>query len=353
MQNKKLKIIQVGVSGWGVTWLERVLASRLWELVAIVDINAEALNAAVERHGLDRKRVFSSLRDAAKAVEADAALVIVPPPAHLPVALEGLEAGLHLLIEKPLADTMQNAHKLLQAAQASDKIVMISQNYRYRRAAQVVTRIMKQGWLGKLGFANITFRKELYFSKPPVTHGYAREEFIRDCVIHHADQIRGLLQCEAKKVYAHAPNPSWSWYKEPPMLNAIIELEGGGSVEYFGCWAARGTQTTFDGDWYIECEKGQIDFRNNTVLVHPEETFLTIQMDGFRERNGWLEADIPSDTLEDRSYSLHEFGLCILENREPPSSVADNIKSIALLFALRDSARQGVPKEIAEYLNPA
>ncbi len=353
MSKKKLRLIQVGVSGWGETWLQRALVSPLWELVAIVDRDKKALDAAVSTHNLDPKIAFSSIKDAAKATGADAALVVVPAAAHLAVSEEAFEAGLHVLVEKPIADTMENAHKLVQAGHAAGKTLMVSQNYRYRRAAQVVTKIMKDGWLGPMGFANITFRKEMYFTKPPKTHEFALYGFIRDCAIHHLDQIRGLLQCEPKKVYGHAYNPNWSWFKEPPMLNAIIELEGGGVVEYFGSWAARGHQTTFDGDWYVECERGQIDFRSNRVMVHPEETWLTIQMDGFLERNGWMEAEIPMDTAEDRTYALEEFGRCLIEGREPPSSGDDNLKSIALTFALRDSAMHGEPKVIADYLDPA
>jgi predicted dehydrogenase len=352
MNDQRLRIFQVGVSGWGETWLQRVVASRTWELVAIVDVNQNALDAAMLSHNLDRGIAFKSLKEAAKSVKADAALVVVPAAAHLPVTLEAFEAGLHVLVEKPIADTMANAHKMVRASYDAGKTLMVSQNYRFRRAAQVVTRVMKAGWLGRLGFANVVFRKEMYFVRPPKTHDFALYEFVRDGAIHHFDQIRGLLLCEPKKVYGHIYNPSWSWFKNPPMLNGIIELEGGGVVEYFGSWAARGRQTTFDGDWYIECEKGQIDFRSNRVLVHPEEPWLSIQMDGFIERGVWMEAEIPMDMPEDRTYVLEEFGRCLSEGRTPATSGDDNLKSIALTFALRDSALHGEPKEIAEYLDP-
>ncbi|HEY0912596.1 MAG TPA: Gfo/Idh/MocA family oxidoreductase [Bradyrhizobium sp.] len=352
MQSRKLRLIQVGVSGWGETWLQRSVASPTWDLAAIVDLDPAALDTAVATHALDPNIAFRSLREAARQVHADAALIVVPAAAHLPVTLEAFGAGLHVLSEKPLADTMANAHRMAQASRAAGKTLMVSQNYRFRRAALVVTKIMQAGWLGRLGHANVTFRKEIYFSKPPEPHGFALYNFIRDGAIHHLDQIRGLLLCEPKKVYGHSYNPPWSWFKEPPMVNAIIEMEGGGVVEYFGSWTARGTQTTFDGDWYIECERGQIDFRGNRVLVHPEETWLTIQMDGFLERNGWMEAEIPMDTLEDRSYALEEFGRCLIKGRVPSTCVEDNLKSLALAFALRDSAMHGEPKDIAPYLDP-
>ncbi|MBS1894763.1 MAG: Gfo/Idh/MocA family oxidoreductase [Actinobacteria bacterium] len=349
----KLRVIQVGVNGWGATWVPRIVSSPRWELVAIADLDPEALAEQGEMHGIPAERRFAGLAEAAAAVEADAALIVTPVASHLAVATEAFEAGLDVLIEKPLADTMANSLELVSRAEAADRTLMVSQNYRFRRAAQVVARIMKEGWLGPLGFANITYRKELHFVTPDEPHGFAAYEYIRDMAIHHLDQIRGLLRCEPAVVYGHSYNPSWSWFRHPPMLNAVLQLEGGGVVEYFGSWGARGRQTTFDGDWYIECEEGQIEFVNNRVLVRPELPWLAVQMDGFIERNGWLEAEIPMDTPEDRSYVLEAFHRSLVSGRAPETNGRDNLRSIALTFALADSARLDEPRAIADYLTPA
>lgn len=352
-RDARLRIVQVGVSGWGATWVPRVLDSAIWEMAAIVDLDADALAAARDAHGIPADRCFTTVADAAAAVDADAALIVTPVATHLDVASEAFDAGLHVLIEKPLADTMTNAHALVQRAEQAERVVMVSQNYRFRRAAQVVARIMREGWLGPLGFATINYRKELHFVRPDVLHGFAAYEYIRDMAIHHLDQIRGLLHCEPAVVYGHSYNPPWSWFKHPPVLNAILQLEGGGVVEYSGSWGARGRQTTFDGDWYIECEGGQIDFSNNRVLVRPELPWLAVQMDGFIERNGWLEAEIPMDTPEDRTYALAEFGRCLRAGEQPPTHGRDNLRSAALTFALADSTRLDEPRAIADYLDPA
>ncbi len=348
-----LRLVQVGVNGWGATWLSRVVDSPSWELAAIVDIDADALERARAEHGLPADRCFASLTEACAAVEADAALVVTPVSSHLDVATEAFNAGLHVLVEKPMADTMANSHEIVRRSEAAGCTLMVSQNYRFRRAAQVVARIMKEGWLGPLGFANITYRKELHFVTPDVIHGFAAYEYIRDMAIHHLDQIRGLLHCEPAVVYGHLYNPPWSWFKHAPVLNAVLQLEDGGVVEYSGSWGARGRQTTFDGDWFIECEQGQIEFVNNRVLVHPEIPWIAVQMDGFLERNGWLEAEIPMDTAEDRSYVLQEFHRCLVAGETPATTGRDNLRSIALTFALADSARLDEPRAIADYLNPA
>ncbi len=349
----KRRLIQVGVGGWGATWLEKVLGSPSWELVACVDTNESVLEEAKSTHQIPSDRCFGSLAEATRHVEADAALIVVPPEWHLPAAVEAFRAGLHVLVEKPLADTMANAHEMVRQAEASGKVLMVSQNYRYRRAPQTVARLLEEGWLGKVNSATIEFRKAPHFVLPDVPHGYSHYKLVEDMSIHHFDQMRGILKEEPTAVYAQTRNPEWSWFAAPPIVSAVIELESGGLVHYYGSWVSRGRQTTWDGAWFIDCEKGQIEWAENRVRVRPEEIYYTVHLEGFLERGGWMEAELLSDFAEDRAFTLEELGRCIEAGREPETSGRDNLRSVALTYAVVDSARLGERRQIADYLSLA
>lgn len=345
-----LRLVQVGVGGWGETWLDRVVAARDWELAAIVDADAGVLRAAGERHGIPPERRFTALP---ADVVADAALIVVPVEAHLDVATQALEAGWHVLVEKPLADTMAAARELVARAERAERTLMVSQNYRFRRGAELLTEIVAQGWLGPVHFASVAVHKELHFTRPDVPHGFAAYRFARDAAVHHLDQIRACLGVEPVRVYGRSHNPEWSWFAEPPMIAGLLELEHGGIVQFTGSWIARGRQTSFDGDWVVECANGQLRWSRNRILVRAVEPWLTIQMDGFLEReDGWMEAELPVRS-EDRTRVLEVFHACLREGREPPTGGRDNLRTAALAFALEDSARDGRPRELAEYLSPA
>jgi len=347
----RLRLIQVGVGGWGATWLDRVLLSPTWELAGIVDASEAQLRDARERTGIDASACFGSIGAARAAVEADAALVVVPAEAHLAVAGEALEVGWHVLVEKPIADTMAAAHELVRRAEAAGRVLMVSQNYRFRRTSQIVQAIMEEGWLGPVHHASVQVYKELHFTLPDVPHGFGAYAFARDAAIHHLDQIRACLAAEPVRVYGQSHNPEWSWFTKPPMLTALIELEGGGLVQFYGSWIARGRSTTFDGDWHVECANGQLRWERGQVMVRPTEPWLSIQMDGFVERErGWMEAEIPAGMTEDRTHVLELFGTCLQTGREPPTSGRDNLRTAALAFALADSAADGLPRQIADYL---
>jgi predicted dehydrogenase len=135
------------------------------------------------------------------------------------------------------------------------------------------------------------------------------------------------------------------------MICGLLDLEGGGVVDFYGSWVARGAPTSFDGDWHVECANGQVRWSGNRIFVRAVEPWLTIQMDGFLEReDGWMEAELPVGVTEDRTRVLEVFHDCLRDGREPPTSGRDNLRTAALSFALEDSARDGAPRELAGYL---
>jgi predicted dehydrogenase len=343
-------LIQIGVGGWGATWVEKTEASTGWELVACVDTQPEALREVQHRHGFPADRCFATVADAASATGAVAALVVVPPHLHLPVAAEAFAAGLHVLVEKPLADTMANGKEMVARADANGLCLMVSQNYRYKAAPRAVARLLAEPWLGAVTSATVDFRKAPHFTVPDVKHGYTHYKLVEDMAIHHFDLMRAVLHDEPTAVYAQTRNPDWSWFAAPPIVTAVIELAGGGLVQYHGSWVSRGRQTTWDGDWFIECENGQVSWADNRVRVRPEAVYYTVYLEGFPERDGWMDCDLQAAAEEERRFTLEEFGRCVAEKREPATSGRDNLRSIALTYAVVDSAEAGGRRLLNDYL---
>ena len=115
-----LRIVQVGVGGYGATWLQTVLAAPdRATYVGLVDVDGAALAAAATETGVPADRCFHSLGAALSTVAADAVLCIVPPAHHESVIVPALEAGLHVLSEKPIADTPAAMRRILAADRSS------------------------------------------------------------------------------------------------------------------------------------------------------------------------------------------------------------------------------------------
>src|SRR5262249_14687960 len=199
------------------------------------------------------ERCFSSLGDALAAVECDAVLVTTVLAAHVPVALEALAAGKHVLLEKPFAPTLADARRVVVAAAERGKLLMISQNYRFYPAVRTAAALVRDGTLGAVGAVNIDFRR--YANSAPTEghrHYALRQPLLLDMAVHHFDLMRMVLGQEPRQVSCHAWNPPWSKFAEPAAAAATINFDGGMVVSYRGSWVSPSPQTYWAGEWRME-----------------------------------------------------------------------------------------------------
>ena len=141
-----LRILQVGMGGWGRNWAATVLPTvEAVELVGCVDAMPEALARARETLDLPEDRFVPALGPAMEALEPDAVLVTANVDGHVPLSLEALEAGKHVLVEKPFATTLEEARTVVEAAERRGLILSVSQNYRYFPAPRAVTELVRSG----------------------------------------------------------------------------------------------------------------------------------------------------------------------------------------------------------------
>lgn len=340
----RLRLAQVGVGGWGWSWTQLLQDSPDWEIVAYVDVDPSVRDRVA---GLGTGQWYTSLTEALDSTTIDGVLVAVPPHVHAPVAIEALDRGCHVLVEKPLADTMAEATEIVASAHRANRTLMVSQNYRFKRGVRTVRHLLGSGIIGTPGYISIAFHKAPHFPTP--FRHEMEAPLARDMSIHHFDQLRSILGKEAISVRATSWNPTWSWFAGDPAFSALIRMEDNVMVNYLGSWVSQGTETTWDGDWQIEGSEGGIRWADNRVTVLSRDLFKTVFNRGLFERNGQLEAELLSMPLEERWYVLHEFAQAIREGRPAETSGDDNLYSVALTSAVIDSAHQGREVYLSEY----
>src|SRR3989442_10620895 len=111
-----LKVIQVGMGGMGNTWLKTVLASKEVGFAGFVEVNPAIAAQQAKTYGLDRATIFDSLDKALATVRPDGIIDVTPPHFHKDVSLKALAAGIPVLSEKPLSDTLADAQAIVQKA---------------------------------------------------------------------------------------------------------------------------------------------------------------------------------------------------------------------------------------------
>lgn len=325
----KLKVIQVGAGRFGQSWLKNILNYPHADLVAVVDMLPENLNQVMISTGLNKHQLFTRIDDAFENVAADLVLIVTPPKTHKEIAVEALNRGFHIMLEKPLAHTYEEAIQLLEMSRINDRKICVSQNYRWRTPILTIKNLISSQNIGNISYIEYQFRKSIKF-------GGWRDEYeeilIQDMSIHHFDIMRFLLGKEPEEIIAQSFSPSWSWFKGNPVASVFIRFHDDIFVNYFGSWVSRGQETSWNGDIRIVGEKGAVELINDKVYLYP----LT-----YTQGSKPVEITPVKTLYDDRTASLHNMVESIHKDIRPLTSIEDNIYSFELTCAAIESARQG------------
>lgn len=338
---KKYRVLQFGTGWWGSGWAKHIIDSDRTELVGIVDSNAEVLAGVCESLGISESLRFTEVQTALDTVQADFALIVVPPEAHAPVAIACLNRGLDVLMEKPFAPTPEEAMPVVELAKKLDKNLMISQTFRFRKGAKTVQRLIREGYIGRVEQVFGRFAKAPAFASDNF-RCTMEEPLIVDMAIHHFDFVRGIFGLEPNKVRARSWNPSWSWYNGNASAVVEFETEDGAFVSWQGSYCSRGPLTTWDGAWEIQGTLGSLHWEDNEVWYRPTELANTVFTPGALELPGDLmKIELDFMPQQERAAVLETYVASLDNGVEPESSGRDNLGSIGLVLAAKESAVNG------------
>ena len=151
-----IKTAIIGVGGMAQGHVKRMAELPEVELAALVDISDKSLERTRERHGEAVANVptFHDYKEMLAEVKPDAVVIVTPHTLHFPMAMDGLDAGAHVLLEKPMVNTVGEAHALLQKIDETKKVVALG----YQRHSMPHFRYIKEkiasGEFGNVQFIN-------------------------------------------------------------------------------------------------------------------------------------------------------------------------------------------------------
>jgi predicted dehydrogenase len=130
-----------------------VKATGLVEMVAFCDIVAEKAEKAVKDFGTEDAKAYTDYKELLKDKSLDIIYVCTPNRSHSEITVAALNAGKHVMCEKPMAINTAEAKKMVEAAKANNKILTIGYQNRYRADSAYLKEECKNGVLGDIYFA--------------------------------------------------------------------------------------------------------------------------------------------------------------------------------------------------------
>ena len=145
-----LNIAQIGVGYWGPNLLRNLVSNKRCQVSKVVDLSSErrdyvkGLYPAVNVTD-DAEQIFEDK-------EVEAIVIATPVATHFDLAVKALKAGKHVLVEKPLARSVDEVEQIGEIASSKNKIAMVGHTFLYNAAVRYVKKMIDSGKLGKIRY---------------------------------------------------------------------------------------------------------------------------------------------------------------------------------------------------------
>jgi predicted dehydrogenase len=125
------------------------------DLVALAGMEAETLQRLGDLYGVAKELRCSNWQDLVDHGQLDLLSIAAPTTLHAPTAVAALDAGMHVLSEKPIAENADAARLMVEAAERNDRVLDVSFNHRQRGHVKVLKQIIDAGLLGRIYYAKV------------------------------------------------------------------------------------------------------------------------------------------------------------------------------------------------------
>ena len=346
---EKVKIAMIGAGNIANTHLASYVKLPNVEIYAACDINESRLNETCDKFGIERR--YTDLdKMLAELPELDAADVCVWNVNHASCSIKALDAGLHVLCEKPMAYSAKEAEAMKEAADRNGKLLMIGFVLRFSDDAKIAMDFIEKGYLGDIYYA-----KAQYVRRHGNPGGWFADKArsgggpIIDLGVHVIDLTRYLMgNPKPVSVYAVASNrlgdrkyiktgPGWvpEDAKEDDVCTvedfatALIRYDNGASTFLETSYDINGEDI---GKKQLFGTKGGMDLSNGVKLYTTVNDYLADIDVKTANFNGGQDMFVAE---------MAHFVDCVKNGTECLAKAEDGITVMKILDAIYESARTG------------
>lgn len=334
--NNKDKILRIGVAGiahmHAHSYIDSLKRIENVKFVGIADENPEN-KQGVSNYCVNGVKGYSSYEELCKSPEIDAIIITTETSKHAQVAINALEQGKHVIVEKPIATTLKDADAMIAAAEKSGRILAQIYPCRYHPVSQYIKTEIDSGSFGKL----IAFSGTNHGQMPPhsgSTKWFSQQELsgggaLMDHITHLADLYFWWIKSDIKSVYAVKAN----------LFHPEVKVDDVGmvSIEY-----QNGVKATIDPSWNRPANFET--WGDVTLTIYGTEKSL--MMDMFKQSVKLQSNKLTHPVLGNFGSNmdflmLKNFISNINEERQPMLSGTDGKKALEVALLAYESAETG------------
>jgi predicted dehydrogenase len=328
-----------------------VEAGRI-EVVAAVDVVPEMFVNATEGLGLREDQCYTDIEKAFSEVEADFCSVVVPPKFHESVVDAALRHNLHILSEKPIADTLEASCRIAEKVKNAGAKMAVTMSHRFDQDKTTLRKAIRDASTGDVDYLVGRFTDDCraYGGWGAFRHNII-DPLMVEGAVHHLDILADYAGAKCDTLYAQTWNPRWGEFAGDSQGLVVMKFENGVRATYEGAECNAVSLNGWSQEYVrAECEHATLIMDHRRVERH-EHTLGIKRYEGIEghgaeipllERNGWSHRWLVQQFVE------------WLDGGPPmETEVETNLQSVALIFAAIESSRTGQPIKVQEFLEEA
>lgn len=329
--------LRVGVIGCGSIaqhrHLPEYLANKNVELVAVCDINEDRVKEVADKYEV---AAYTNYEELLSGGTVDAVSVCTPNYLHAPISIAALNAGLHVLCEKPMATSKQEAEAMIAAAKESGKKLMIAHNQRFVPSHQRARQLIANGEIGKIYSFRTAFghggpegwsvdgKESWFFEKDKAFVGA-----MGDLGVHKTDLLRYVLGEEITEVGSFVETSAKNFADVDDNAVCVLKTESGIIGTLAASWAYVSKE---DNSTIIYGEKAILrledDPNNSLVVQYANGEVVNYQLGKIQSNDAGGQRT---------THVINHFVDAVIQNQEPPVPGEEGKKSLEVILAALQS----------------
>ena len=319
--------------------LPQLAGCRGAAVAGLVDTNRAAATRLIRRFGLSRCRVWTDWRRMLREAEIDAVAVNVPNALHAEVAIAALQAGRHVIVEKPMAISLADADDMIRVAASRRRLLMVEQTQRFDPVHELAHTLLRSGRLGRItqlrgriGHAGPQYwsgRRSSWFTDRRQSGGGA----LMDVGSHIVDLLRWLSGKRVARICCRASRLTLRACAVEEHAEALLEFSDGAVGSFEVSWATQPYQLAtdfFGARGRLHTEFGA----SHPLVVH------FAKREGDPNQHGrTLRPKVPSSSRLSGAYPY--FVRCIASGTKPFIGGEEGRATLEVVLGAYESARRG------------
>jgi predicted dehydrogenase len=331
----------IGVGLWGEVHAEIYAHHPYAVLAAVCDLDSRRAGRVAERYGAER--VYTDYRELAADPGIDAVAVVTPDFAHRDPIVAAAEAGKHVITEKPLATTREDAEAIVKAVRKAGITFMVDFHARWNPPLAIARQNIAEGKLGRI--VSAYFRLNDTISVPTQMLSWAEKSSILWFLgSHTVDCLRFLFQEEVQRVYSVSRSGvlKGRGVDVPDLYQSILEFDSG-------------IVATIENNWIIPNTHPSVNDIKVNILGSTGMINMDLTNNQMIERYLEDRSDHPDclvkPRVRDRSVgfayeSIRDFVNCLYLGKEVQANLDDGLRVTQVVLAVMESAATGVPVQV-------